>query len=254
MLSFNNLGRHGRLGNQMFQYAAIKGIARNRGFDFCIPLSFNISEAFDHQLSTHFVMNKEINYQILEQSKYVDLRSDFAFNATVFNFIEDNTDMMGYYQTEKYFYNVKDEIRNDFKFKFTYELPAKEYEYNTLNVRRGDYLPLQNHFPLCSVGYYEKGKKILDSDLPLVVVSDDIEWCKENIKADIYADKSEGIHDLYILAHSQNTIMANSSFSWWGAWLIENPDKKVVAPARWFGPANTHLDTKDLIPDEWIKA
>jgi hypothetical protein len=251
MLTFNKLGNIGRLGNQMFEYAALKGIAKNRNFDWCIPWSFDINEYYDHQLTRHFVLDKNIKYDIVTENTIIDMRKDFAFNKKLYDNCPDNSDLYGYFQTEEYFVAIKDEIIKDFTFKKNFKLPAKEYEYNTINIRRGDYLPIQEFFPLCSPEYYLRGIEFLESDLPIAVVSDDIEWCKENIKADIYCDDSYGIHDLFILAHSKNNIIANSSFSWWGAWLNQNSEKKVVAPLNWFGTANTHLDTTNLIPSSW---
>ena len=87
-----------------------------------------------------------------------------------------------------------------------------------------------------------------------LVFSDDIEWCKNNITGDniVYIDSEIDYIDLYLMARCDNNIIANSSFSWWGAWLNKNENKKVVAPTLWFGQV-VGEDTNDIIPENWIK-
>ena len=88
-----------------------------------------------------------------------------------------------------------------------------------------------------------------------LIVSDDIPWCKQNFRGSKFefSDGSSVIEDLKMQISCANNIIANSSFSWWGAYLNQTPNKRVVAPARWFGPTQAHLNTKDLLPPEWIK-
>jgi hypothetical protein len=87
-----------------------------------------------------------------------------------------------------------------------------------------------------------------------IVFSDDEKWIKENIKGKniIYIQRNHDYIDLYLMSQCNHNIIANSTFSWWGAWLNNNQNKKVVAPTKWFG-VNKKLDTKDLIPETWIK-
>jgi hypothetical protein len=88
------------------------------------------------------------------------------------------------------------------------------------------------------------------------VFSDDIEWCK-NFFSDIldfeFISGNNEIRDLYLMSSCENNIIANSSFSWWGAWLNKNPNKKVIAPSVWFGPAKKNVITEDLYCKNWIK-
>jgi hypothetical protein len=87
-----------------------------------------------------------------------------------------------------------------------------------------------------------------------LVFSDDINWCEENLKLEnsIYINDEKDYNELYLMSLCDNNIIANSSFSWWGAWLNKNDDKLVVGPTKWFGPAINHK-TSDILPDEWIK-
>jgi hypothetical protein len=90
-------------------------------------------------------------------------------------------------------------------------------------------------------------------DVDFIFVSDDMNWVKENFKGNniFYSDNSEEILDLTLMSICDNNIIANSSFSWWGAFLNENPNKKVIAPSKWFGPEGPS-DTQDIYPTEWI--
>ena len=132
----------------------------------------------------------------------------------------------------------------------------------SLHVRRGDFVnnpQTFSHHGVCEPGYYREaiGKiKEQHTDLEVFVFSDDMDWAKANITTDLPVTFVNGagrqdFEDLYLMSLCRHNIIANSSFSWWGAWLNPNPEKIVVAPARWFNDKNT--DTKDLLPPEWVK-
>jgi hypothetical protein len=248
-VSFNRLGQFGRLGNQMFQYAALKGIARNRGYDFTIPFSPELDDWQDHQLSKYFKLDPNIR---LESPSGQNERweSNFHFDEILFQTCDDNTDLMGYFQTEKYFKHIRKEILNDFTIKEKIKKPFKNYI--SLHVRRGDYVNQPQFHPVCSTEYYFKALDRMPS-LPVVVMSDDIEWCEEFIPGSLYLKGTSNIHDLSIMTQADHNIIANSSFSWWGAWLNKNPDKLVIAPKNWFGPAYDHYNMNNLLPESWIQ-
>jgi hypothetical protein len=100
--------------------------------------------------------------------------------------------------------------------------------------------------------YYNQAISLLPKDLKILIFSDDIPWCKENFIGDrfVFIDKIDYI-SLYIMCKMKHHIIANSTFSWWGAWISEYSDKIVIAPKRWLG--DPQYDTKDLLPDNWIK-
>lgn len=248
MLSFNALGRYGRLGNQMFQYASLKGIARHRGYQFTIPASNNHDEWNDHQLSQCFALDDGIEYMsVPSQSLYQE--PYFHFNEALFNECHDGVDLLGYFQTEKYFSDIREELLNDFSFKEQFDKPLDSY--TALHVRRGDYVNQPQYHPVCSLDYYNNAIKITGG--PIIVMSDDIAWCKENIDADIYLEGTSNVYDLYVMSQADNNIIANSSFSWWGAWLNNNHDKVVVSPKNWFGEAYSNYNMDDLRPESWIQ-
>jgi len=259
MISFNQLGNLGRLGNQMFQYASLRGIAANRGFDFCIPPEHvfgetdpnvkncltNIHTAFDLKQYNQ----KVLNHQMVNES-------GFHFDETLFNTCEDNVDLYGYFQSEKYFKHIENEIRKDFTFKPDVVESCKEVLDNqeaiSLHIRRSDYLHLQSFHPVPPIEYYTEALKKLPN-LPVFIFSDDPEWC--SMRSEFDADKfliseSNAVDfDMCLMSMCKYHIIANSSFSWWGAWLSKS--EKVIAPKIWFGPSLMEHDTSDLYCEGW---
>jgi len=259
MISFNQLGNLGRLGNQMFQYASLRGIAANRGFDFCIPpqhafgktdpnvknCSTNIHTAFDLSKCNKFLKSNKV----VEESAY-------RFDEYLFNNCEDNIDLCGYFQSEKYFKHIEDEIRKDFTFKLDVIESCKEIldnqEYISLHVRRSDYLHLQSFHPVPPIEYYIEALKKLP-DLPVFIFSDDPEWCSIRSEFDsdrfLISESNPADFDMCLMSMCKYHIIANSSFSWWGAWLAKS--EKVIAPKIWFGPSLIEHDTSDLYCEGW---
>lgn len=248
-ISFNRLGQFGRLGNQMFQYAALKGIARHRRLDFTIPFSPELNDWMDHQLSKYFYLDKSLHVQILNNQNE-RWESHFHFDQSLFETCDDETDLMGYFQTDRYFSHIRDELLDDFEIKQKFEKPLDEYI--ALHVRRGDYVNQPQFHPTCSVEYYLDALGRMP-ELPVVVMSDDIEWCRKFIPAQVYLEGTSNIHDLYVMTEANHNIIANSSFSWWGAWLNQNPDKIVISPENWFGSSYSHYNMEDIRPTEWIR-
>lgn len=245
-ISFNSLGNYGRLGNQMFQYAALKGIANKINTNYIIPESNN--EMSSQQLTDIFLLNNNVGYGITNYKQVQEL--DFKYDNLFIQTITDNTDIKGYFQSEKYFKHIEQDIKNDFTFKQTYSIPDKKYV--SIHVRRGDYLLLQNYHPTCSIDYYKNAMTLFPNH-NFLVISDDINWCKnQEIFANCEFWEGKNIaHDLYVMTKAEHNIIANSSFSWWGAWLNQNADRIVVAPKQWFGNAIQN-DTKDLYCFGWI--
>ena len=119
MIGYNALGQLGRLGNQMFQFAALKGIAKNRGYQFCLPPSQNKEEYKDHQLFIPFVLGdtSPLNIQFIDPDRPVVQEAGFLFDENLFNNCPDWVDIRGFFQTEKYFKHIRDNLLQDFKFK-----------------------------------------------------------------------------------------------------------------------------------------
>jgi hypothetical protein len=245
MLSFNHLGNLGRLANQMFQYASLKGIATHRGYEFCIPPKevFGKKDPMvNKDLNLYDVFDIEKNNNLLIENNSVLQERMHTFDEELFVNCPDNIDLFGYYQTEKYFKHIEDEIRKDFTFSEELRVNCSGFigtfdtEVISLHVRRGDYVTNPNH-PVQPLEYYEKALSLLPPDLPVLVFSDDFKWCDEQEFFDnerfMISQESSVDADLCIMSFCDYHIIANSSFSWWGAWLANS--KKVIAPKNWFG-------------------
>ena len=285
-ISFQGLGNEGRLGNQMFQYAFVRGVAANRGFDWVIPGpdadrldNYGLFDCFE---LTNCDLSKNTGEPFF--AKRVEYR-DMHFTEQIFNECEDNTNFSGNFQTEKYFEAIAPSIREDFTFKKAYSEPCKDFIDSIggrdstifLHVRRGNpnltgrrgekwsYQMVQEYHPLCKELYYTQALSMFPEDKKVVVVSDTIDWCKEQswLQGDrfffsdaSYEEFGDGASvpyiDLCLMSMCSGAIIANSSLSWWGAWL-QGLDVKVVAPDPWFGPAYSHYNMKDMIPERWVK-
>ena len=284
MLSFNKLGKSGRLGNQMFQYASLRGIAANHQYDWVIPPPDaggigDFGEENNYCMFDTFKMvHATEEHHGIQDTKQWAVWKEFHFHKELFDKCPDNTNLDGYFQSEKYFKNIEKEIREDFEFQDEIIEPCKEMIDSlgegrkiSLHIRRGDpklswaYVNLQNAHPLQTWDYYEKALAEFPDDIPVIVFSDVIEWCKEQeffkpdrfILSETTDEFSDGQRvpwtDLCLMSLCTDAIIANSSFSWWGAWLMKNDDKKVVCPKKWFGKQFAHYDMSNLIPDGWIE-
>jgi len=253
MISFNNLGNLGRLANQMFQYASLKGIAKNRGHSFVIPprevfgkVDVNVRNS-DLILYDVFELERKNQLGVYQQPAIQE--RVHHFDKELFETCPDNVDLFGYFQTEKYFKHIEDEIRSDFTFKEDLLKLCKSFiteDTISLHIRRGDYVHNPNH-PVQSMSYYEQALAELP-ELPVIIFSDDSEWCKEQeLFSDdrfIVAEGNSTDCDLCLMSLCKYHIIANSSFSWWGAWLANS--KKVIAPKNWFGGDCANKSAEDM--------
>lgn len=246
-LTFDSLGSLGRLGNQMFQYASLNGIASNLGYDCYIQNDNN-------ELFKYFKIPKRFGEANTKRIEYQGI----DFIGELYNKCEDNVDLYGYFQSEKYFKNIEDKIRKEFIFyDEIYNLcnhylntSFKSKEIISLHVRRGDYLTDDN-FVVLKLDYYKKALKYLPN-LNVLVLSDDPEWCKKNFTDERFTviESNNSAVDLCMMSLCDYHIIANSSFSWWGSWLSKS--KKTIAPSQWFQNDYSHWNTKDLYLPDWI--
>jgi hypothetical protein len=229
MIGFNALGQLGRLGNQMFQFAALKGIARNRGFEYCFPPTKNTNEWTDHQLFNPFKLGSttQLNVQFIDYDRPTVMEETFFFNEKLFNECPDWISLQGFFQTEKYFKHIRDELLKDFEFRDEILEPAQKtisYWKNpiALHIRRTDYTTNPNHTAL-SMDYYEKALSEFDDSSEVIIFSDEPQWCMEQklFESDRFMISETGNNymDMCLMTLCSGHIIANSSFSWWGAWL-----------------------------------
>ena len=272
MITYSKIGHFGRLGNQLFQLASTIGIARKCGFEVKFPLDNMDVAATEHFkdgkiLNITFDVPKAFVFDEALLTNYNDIITDYIVNEQQFHFdeslfnISDNGDLQGYFQTDKYFKHIDSELRQLLTFKpHIQELannlfPTVNGSTISIHVRRGDYVYLQQFHPTCTPEYYlTAAQQFSDVQPYFIIFSDDVSYCKrlfgdsENI---IYINNEDPYIDLCLMSMCDHNIIANSSFSWWGAWLNNNKNKKVIAPKTWFGSAYSH-NTVDLYCEDWI--
>ncbi len=194
--------------------------------------------------------------------------ADYTFDNNFFK-TNDNIYLKGYRQSEKYFLPIKNKIRECFQFKSEtiQDVKEKASELKSANsvaihIRRGDYsnTVVKDYHGILEKEYYQKAIDYIQSkinDCSFFIFSDDVDWVKNslvfNASVQIISNQFTKTHfeDFYLISQCKHQIIANSTFSWWAAWLNPNPNKIVIAPKKWFN--NAPYDTKDLIPESWIK-
>jgi hypothetical protein len=250
----------GRLGNQMFQIAAAESLAIENNDIAVFPITVQGAHP-NHMERAYYSSSIFSRIKYVTDIKWVQKvwgESNFSYSE-----IEYSKNMMinGYFQSEKYFMKNSEYIKNLFKptewiaYKLNsyysgFDFYKNTKDYVAVHVRRGDYVNLSHiHTNLAeNQNYYESAmKKYFNKKF--VFFSDDILWCKNNFGNEhIYVNSVNDVLDLYLMSKFENIIIANSSFSWWSAWLGETNNSKIIAPKYWFAN-NTNI--VDLIPSRW---
>ncbi|MDO8482547.1 MAG: alpha-1,2-fucosyltransferase [bacterium] len=277
----------GGLGNQMFQYALGRSLSLQHKtllkFDSSYLKSTNQSGRFleinafqiklEEATKEEIALYRGILPKILDklkkesQRKYI-LEKSYVFDPSI---AERNDGYFeGHWNSEKYFREYESVIRQDFQLKNPLSPKALEARQEitksknavSIHIRRGDYVSIKKiadvHGAL-PVSYYETAcDKIIESnsDSQFFISSDDIEWAKENFPKKYYATflsspEIPNAEEMVLMSNCKHHILANSTFSWWGAWLNQNPNKIVITPKQWFVDPNRVM--KDLIPSSWIQ-
>lgn len=288
----------GGLGNQLFQYAAGKALAqfhntplkldlyfysthRNRKFEL---ENFNIPIVLASREEVHTFTGKNPIIRFLNKRENY-LRCPEVFAQPYYHFYDDYFDLpanlyvSGYFQSEKYFKKSGAEIRSWYTAarpldhvneKLVEEMRSTESV--AIHVRRGDYTnQYASFFGTIPDTYYQKAIETIQgrtNNARFYIFSDDIPWCKINLPLHqpVFVEHNKGsdsYKDLVLMSNCKHNIIANSTFSWWGAWLNKNPDKVIIAPQGWFRESyfggnftvypTRIYNTKDLIPEEWIR-
>jgi len=280
----------GGLGNQMFQYAfskalqqcnkevkldvfsyyAINGIEHN-GYELNRIFKINVDLANLAEIKNYFGMCNLIGkvlrrLHVIKRKTFYKCENRYGlitFEPSVFHMEEKY--LWSCWQSEKYFKNIEKTIRENFEFTLPLDEESSSFAEQmkhtnsvSVHVRRGDYLkytPLKN---ICTLTYYKNAireiyKKV--NNPVFYIFSNDILWCKENLKFQnaIFITGNLGkdsYKDMQLMSYCKHNIIANSTFSWWGAWLNSNPDKIVIAPDKWFNGID---GTGDVIPEQWFK-
>jgi len=258
----------GGLSNILIQMAAVKSMAIDKGTD-CSFTNLNYQlNLINDEMENNPKVKHAFEYMLIFDKFNTSLPSSelpiihFPFVYKKIDLPNDNFYVDGFFQSEKYFAHNRKELLEWFKIpeqiKEKIELKYSELfkqRTTSIHVRRGDYLRYPNHHPVQTLEYYNKSIEYLkDSTDLFMVFSDDIEWCKDNIKTDniIYFEDEKDYIEIYLMSLCDNNIISNSSFSWWGAWLNRNENKIVIGPKIWFGSEIQH-NTNDILPEKWVK-
>ena len=277
----------GGLGNQMFQYAAGLSTAEKLETDLFIDNSWFKKPLLNETPRNYELKKFNIENKIISSKEYIlktegFLRNLFKIGNPSLNYyreksfrydkdfenIKNNTYIEGYFQSEKYFNDIRGDVIKAFTLKNKASLESvkiidqiKNSNSVSLHVRRGDYVSNKNankFHGLLNEIYYKKAIKIIKQkvDRPqFFIFSDEIEWVGKNFdlpkEATFVTHNKSGIEDMRIMMECKHNIIANSSFSWWGAWLGDQNGKLVVSPNDWFQQKN--INTSDLIPERWIR-
>jgi len=243
---------YGRLGNQLFQIAAAIGTAKKNHTIYKIPRR-SVNMAVWNTYINHlpeFLPEDNVDREHKENGHFPYQEIPYKKGESLM--------LDGYFQTEKYFEQHRSEVLRAFGFEYEMLHGAV-----SIHVRRGDYLKYPTKHPLCTMQYYKKAVQYFydKGHVLFIVYSDDLDWCRENFTEKefgqeikfLFSTSKDEMKDLESMSCCEHNIIANSSFSWWAAWLNRNKDKVVIAPEVWFCPDNSHLDTRDLVPESWVR-
>ena len=275
----------GGLGNQMFQYAVYEKL-KYLGKDVKVDISsfyeqddlrkyelggfenLQLQQAEEDEIE-HYLHPETIWKKILRKVFRLDRKiynlNSMAYDKKIY-FIKEGY-VSGFWQSEKYFSDIEKVIRQRFEFPKIQDAENEKFlsmihqtHSVSIHVRRGDYLSETNqkiYGRICTLDYYKKAIRYFEEkyeDVTFFVFSNDLEWAKENLemKNACFVDcntEETAIYDMYLMSECRQNIIANSSFSWWGAWLNGHKEKEVIAPSKWL---NT-VDVKDIWCEGWMK-
>jgi len=270
----------GGLGNQMFQYAAARSLSKSRKvyLDFSFLLQNNITT--DSFTARQFELGifKKLKSRIASKYfirlihskrkvfKIISPHYEVVRDKNIFNVINTNLPNLyldGYFQNPLIFQDIRNILIHEFTFPELTVL-AKEIDLKisattnpvAIHIRRGDYTKaeIQSYHGILPISYYRQSIELIKCKVEnpiFYIFSDDPEWCEDNLDfteaKHIISGSTQAWEDLYLISRCKHQIIANSSFSWWGAWLNTNLEKIVIAPKKWFN--NIEIN---IIPKEWI--
>jgi hypothetical protein len=271
----------GGLGNQLFQFAYAHALSKEYNAKLYLDISFFDKDArHGGYMLDSFNLPQNIKYKNISQINKFTLRLDSKLNgllnkifklgyiAEKYQNLNNRVILDGYFQNENLFKDYKKDLINifsDINLRLdskTLQIIEKIKNTNSVSthIRRGDYLNKNNIkiFNQLSELYYQNAINFIkdkrEDNITLFIFSNDIGWVKNNFKEYkniVFVDNKNPLIDLHLMSLCKHNIIANSTFSWWGAWLNKNDDKIVIAPKKWFNDKSKN--TSDLIPKQWIK-
>lgn len=278
---------NGGLGNQLFQYSL--GRALSLKYDVPLRIDASVYKFYDvhpFRLNSYSIAGElysrsgkiyrflnstkmQSNLKKLNLRKNVYIEKSIEYDPDVIT-MGDDVVLYGYFQSEKYFSSVRNVLLQDLQInqhqkeccgQVVNEIVSQECV--SLHVRRGDYVTnseANKVHGICGLNYIYEAVSIIrnqtgSSNLKVFVFSDDIEWCRANIDLEnlyfVEGNDDSPEVDLFLMSLCSHNIIANSTFSWWGAWLNQNPKKIVICPRQWF--RSNSLSDRDIVPDNWLR-
>ena len=270
---------YGGLGNQMFQFATGRALALRRRTELALDVTWFSDAGLRARTPREFelsvfafrakTLDRTAPSDALAKRQFRTVREPgFVFAPEVLDAPDDSL-LDGYWQSERYFADAEQQLRSDLRFKgrpsrrnrAMLRAIRRTREPVSLHVRRGDYVhdeKTHQFHGVAGLDYYDAAIDVIRQqvqDPQFFVFSDDPEWCRDNLElpeSTTFVDHNSGkqsFEDMRLMSNCRHHIVANSSFSWWGAWLAANKDKTVVAPRRWF--ADETIDTSYMLPAGW---
>ena len=256
----------GGIGNMMFQTSFVLAYSMVKNchyeiLDYDLNLQFNKhaknrmnSDSYKNNIFSRLDFSSKINFNSVSHPEI-----PFHYVGVPFEHDKRNA-YCGYFQSEKYFYDFKDQIKSYFFPSKNLISQAKNinFDFNNsiaLHVRRGDFVHLSANHPPIDINYINSATEYFGKNKNYLIVSDDIHWCKENINLPnaFFSENRPDYLDFYSMMLCENNIISNSTFSWWSAWLNKNEHKKIICPKIWFGKNYNHLTEKDLVLKDWVR-
>lgn len=281
----------GGLGNQMFEYAAGRALSMRYDTDLFVDLYllqkktkatirsyelsvFNIEAPISQSILNKIavkvfgaIRSKTIGHLFLD--KFSIFRDEKAQNYDKrFELLSKNTTLFGYFQNENYFKGISEQLKVDFTFRSPLSGENDKIRYKieqmtsvSIHIRRGDYINNNSNLPVLDLSYYKRAIEYITSQIDnpyFFIFSDGIEWVKTNLDLSKlnhefidWNTNEDSYRDMHLMSLCKHNIIANSSFSWWAAWLNNNPSKLVVAPQKWY-KGDTGIYPDGFLPKKWI--
>lgn len=271
IITINNFGVWSRLGNQMFQYAYLRVISINNNLKIQLPklrspLGYPHAQLFDAFDLPIEILSPQAKFDVVKKE------NTMMFDSSMLSVPRGkNITVEGFFQSPKYFQNHENIIRRDFSFKQNIKENGDKFMKNVrddkltvaLHIRRTDFLNSDSPvIPITDI-YLRNAIKYINLHIDsykLLVFTDDKSWCRENIKYpnQLLIEGLTDLEELYVMSLCDHFIISPSSFSWWAAWLSNNPDKIIISPNKWFSDKREYgkplsLQESDIIPERWLR-
>ncbi|WP_294319028.1 alpha-1,2-fucosyltransferase [uncultured Chryseobacterium sp.] len=282
---------YGGLGNQLFQYAFGKLLEKKLNISVKYDIQTEITsknltkrnldiEKFDiylpsaseNEISNLIFFRKNILWRAERKlaQKMPSIRANYIVQNNAHEILKDlknNSYYDGYWQCYKYIDDVKDELLKEVQshanFLISYESlisQMKSCSSVSIHIRRDDYINIKVNnklFEICEFDYYKKAIDLLKmkfKNIQFFIFTQDKEWARQNFVGENFhfVEGNSAIDDMLLMSYCKHNIIANSTFSWWGAWLNKNSEKIVIAPKKWY-KGKKNIQTDNLIPEEWIR-